>query len=642
MTIFRTRLVPLSKAGQIYTGPKGGKWANPEHTVEYRDGGAQRQPGQQIAKRSKPRKRPKSVIHKLAAHLVFHAMKLVQHAMRGALDVARGAIEGATEAMKPDEGQGGQFDQDVAPDKGDGSPQAAPAVPQLPPDVAKTLDDETMQAASEQLGEMHASAPVEHKPAIEMTYRMLVQAHAEKQRAAKAAKLAAQHAAAGGDPFEAPGVGHPGAMHLPIPKKAAPKPGKPAQSATDAAKFKQAQQQRTQAQKQPKQAAQQKPVATKKPSAKQGKIDLSAGRRQPHKERVKTTPPGVPAGKKTAKHLQATPAKKTTRNAAARRPQAARVPQPKKATARSAPAAKRPPVAAKPAPVRKPSKGVQAAKPRTQRVSVRKSFVILSKARKLHKRIKFRGLDISVENDKGTTREWYDPFSKKHGETKMIYPYGYVRRTEGTDGDHVDVYVGPDEQADHVYVVTQLKAPDFLETDEQKALLGFSSAHDAQEAYLKHYDDPRFLGDIREIPFDDFASYVLDKDNHGELIRSGTNVRVMRLVKGYGPDVYTHGVNIDSQGSSAGERVIPQPVPDMRTWQQPKTAASKVQERDANRRRRRAFARWSRGALSLYGEPPDRKLRYKHQYLTAYKDRKAMLATRSPQIVADPISDDSR
>ena len=28
----------------------------------------------------------------------------------------------------------------------------------------------------------------------------------------------------------------------------------------------------------------------------------------------------------------------------------------------------------------------------------------------------------------------------------------YVRRTEGTDGEHVDVYVGPDEQADHVYV----------------------------------------------------------------------------------------------------------------------------------------------------------------------------------------------
>ena len=113
-------------------------------------------------------------------------------------------------------------------------------------------------------------------------------------------------------------------------------------------------------------------------------------------------------------------------------------------------------------------------------------------------------------------------------------------------------------------------------------------------------------------------------------------------MKGYGPDTYTHGVNIDSQGSSAGERVIPQPVPDMRTWQQPKTAAAKVQERDANRRRRRAFARWSQGALSLFGEPPDRKLRYKHQYLTAYKDRKAMLATRSPQIVADPISDDSR
>jgi len=141
-------------------------------------------------------------------------------------------------------------------------------------------------------------------------------------------------------------------------------------------------------------------------------------------------------------------------------------------------------------------------------------------ARKLEDRLKFRGLDISVETDAGSVREWHDPHSGESGKTTMKYPYGYIRKTKGADGDHVDVYVGPDEAAPNVYVVHQMKKPDFKTYDEDKVMLGFASEDAAREAYLAHYNDPRFLGSVKEMSFDDFKDTVLDKRNHGGKLAS--------------------------------------------------------------------------------------------------------------------------
>lgn len=128
--------------------------------------------------------------------------------------------------------------------------------------------------------------------------------------------------------------------------------------------------------------------------------------------------------------------------------------------------------------------------------------------RKLDGRTVFRGLKISIETDKGNHRHWYDPHTKTEGKTKMLYPYGYIRRTEGMDGDHVDVFVGPNEQAENVYVVRTKKAPDFTADDEEKCMLGFDSLEAAKAAFLAHYDDPRFVAKITEMPFADFEKKV--------------------------------------------------------------------------------------------------------------------------------------
>jgi hypothetical protein len=136
-------------------------------------------------------------------------------------------------------------------------------------------------------------------------------------------------------------------------------------------------------------------------------------------------------------------------------------------------------------------------------------------AKKLDGRTTFQGLDISIETDKGNYREWYDKHNDTKGKTLMKYPYGYIRKTEGLDGDHVDCFVGPDEDADMVYVVTTNKPPDFKQIDEEKCMLGFKNAETAKQAFLDHYSDARFFRKMSAMPFADFKEKVLKTANGG-------------------------------------------------------------------------------------------------------------------------------
>lgn len=131
-----------------------------------------------------------------------------------------------------------------------------------------------------------------------------------------------------------------------------------------------------------------------------------------------------------------------------------------------------------------------------------------AKAHKLQGRMTFRGLPISIETAKGGYRHWVDAATGEKGKTRMRYAYGYIRRTEGLDGDHVDVFVGPNEQAKNVYVVMTNKAPDFKERDEEKCMLGFDSVGDAKAAFMAHYNKSGFFHSITAIPYAEFEKRV--------------------------------------------------------------------------------------------------------------------------------------
>lgn len=102
--------------------------------------------------------------------------------------------------------------------------------------------------------------------------------------------------------------------------------------------------------------------------------------------------------------------------------------------------------------------------------------------------IKLGGLDISIENPQGSKRSGTDEDGKAW-ETEVQSHYGYIRRTEGADGDHVDAFIKPgtaDNYDGPVFVVDQ-RNPKTGAFDEHKVMLGFASPQEAQDAYLANY-----------------------------------------------------------------------------------------------------------------------------------------------------------
>lgn len=128
---------------------------------------------------------------------------------------------------------------------------------------------------------------------------------------------------------------------------------------------------------------------------------------------------------------------------------------------------------------------------------------------KLQGSMEHQGIPIAIENRKGSVRKGVD----KDGNpwrTKMVHPYGYIKGSKGADGEEVDAYVGPHEEATHAYVVHQRKS-DGKGYDEDKVMLGFPSKDDAVKGYLKHYNSDKFLGPVKEVPVDRLKEMLMSK-----------------------------------------------------------------------------------------------------------------------------------
>jgi N12 class adenine-specific DNA methylase len=103
--------------------------------------------------------------------------------------------------------------------------------------------------------------------------------------------------------------------------------------------------------------------------------------------------------------------------------------------------------------------------------------------------VNVQGLDITIETPKGATRSGTDPDGKPWS-VEMPAHYGYVKRTVGADAENIDVYVGPKPDSAKVYVVDQVDA-DTRKFDEHKAMLGYSSRQEAENAYRAAFSDGR-------------------------------------------------------------------------------------------------------------------------------------------------------
>lgn len=125
--------------------------------------------------------------------------------------------------------------------------------------------------------------------------------------------------------------------------------------------------------------------------------------------------------------------------------------------------------------------------------------------------IKVDGFDVTIENPKGSVRRGKDADGKEW-ESTMNNSYGYIRGTEGVDGDHIDVFLSDHPDDGYVFVIDQVN-PKTGEFDEHKVMYGFDSAVEAADNYLANYEEGwQGLGAIYRVDHDEFKKWI--KSSH--------------------------------------------------------------------------------------------------------------------------------
>lgn len=124
--------------------------------------------------------------------------------------------------------------------------------------------------------------------------------------------------------------------------------------------------------------------------------------------------------------------------------------------------------------------------------------------------IKVHGLDISIENPKGSERRGTDPNGKEWAHT-MSDHYGYIKRTKGADNEHIDTYIGNNPDSNQVFIVDQIDQ-ETGNFDEHKVMLGFDSQDNATKAYKSNFDKGWKVGPIRNMDMEQFKDWLKNED----------------------------------------------------------------------------------------------------------------------------------
>jgi hypothetical protein len=136
--------------------------------------------------------------------------------------------------------------------------------------------------------------------------------------------------------------------------------------------------------------------------------------------------------------------------------------------------------------------------------------------------IQVHGLNISIENPKGSWRSGTS-LDGKTWRSRLPFHYGYIKRTTGADGDHVDVFIGPHLKSPHVFAIDQHKVRGDRGFDEHKIMLGFATKEQARKAYIAAFSDGKGaarIGHIEHMTIDAFKTWLRDGDTRKAIKRA--------------------------------------------------------------------------------------------------------------------------
>jgi hypothetical protein len=135
------------------------------------------------------------------------------------------------------------------------------------------------------------------------------------------------------------------------------------------------------------------------------------------------------------------------------------------------------------------------------------------------------GLDISIENPKGSIRSKQDAGGKALWAAEMPAHYGQILGVEGAEKgengkrDLMDVYIGDHPESDRVFVVDQVDPKTGL-FEEHKAMMGFDTPEQATSTYDAAFNDgsgPSRRGALTEMTKEEFKDWIEQGDTREAL-----------------------------------------------------------------------------------------------------------------------------
>lgn len=156
--------------------------------------------------------------------------------------------------------------------------------------------------------------------------------------------------------------------------------------------------------------------------------------------------------------------------------------------------------------------------------------------------LKLHGMEISIENPKGSIRSGRDADGQEWHSPELPADYGYLKKSTGADGDHLDVYIGPEPLSDKVFVINQ-KDLTTGKFDETKTILGARSPAEAQAIYTRSFSDGQQkaldrIGDLLEVSVDEFKRWVREGKQRAPFPVSKRNARPKQALPLQGVDQY--------------------------------------------------------------------------------------------------------
>jgi hypothetical protein len=130
--------------------------------------------------------------------------------------------------------------------------------------------------------------------------------------------------------------------------------------------------------------------------------------------------------------------------------------------------------------------------------------------------VTIHGLRVSIENPRGSVRTGMTEEGRIWRQ-QMAHDYGYIKGSEGNDGDQVDCFIGDHPDSHLVYVIDQID-PETGRFDEHKCILGARNEREARAAYQANYPAGwKGIGAITALPVGEFREWLENHDTRAPM-----------------------------------------------------------------------------------------------------------------------------